>query len=679
MSKIKKPKINKTKEANIADDFKLLSDRDHVRLRPGMYIPNKDYCVYELLDNGIDILINSKTSHLYPKKEIQAQIDKEGVVTVTDSAGALPTEESDEVPGCSVAELCMSRLKAGTKFEEGVKSSGLHGVGASCINFLSDWFNVEIYKDGKVHSMGFEKGVIKEKLHVADELQHKDFKMTLIQAHPDPEIWKDKDDYNIPAINNRIKQVCYLNPELTVKVDIDYNDHKINETYNYPEGVKSYVEELTANKNIIHDPWFLESKNIKMGTKIYKEPIYDKEDPNLIIGYDEVEKDVFMDLSVAFVYTDSYSDTIYAFTNNVINTDGKSSNITGFKRGIAAAIKECFESEYPKSKTQLTAEDTREGIVAVVSVKVPDPNYIGQGKDYLNMPTVASIIYGEIKEFMEDQFDKLPNDKDNILNKVIESNKIREAAHKAKEAARKNKTVSYGKVDGLTKCISKKPHEKYIWLVEGDSAGGSAKKARDEKVDAILPIFGKILNVYDKPIDKVLSSEKIMMIAKALECGIGEDFTLDDLAYHHVVVLTDGDADGEHIRCLYITLFYKYMRPLIEEGHLYIAQPPLFGVKVNPRTKKERIIYAWNQAEVNEICASLTEKYEIQRFKGLGEMNFEELRESTMNKDTRRLIKVTIDDAAAAEEMLSVCMCDKNIAARKQFILSNKPGGDVVE
>ena len=654
MSKIKKPKINKAKEANVADDFKLLSDREHVRLRPGMYIPNKDYCIYELLDNGIDILINSKTSHLYPKKEIQVQIDKEGVVTVTDSAGALPTEESDEVPGCSVAELCMSRLKAGTKFEEGVKSSGLHGVGASCINFLSDWFNVEIYKDGKVYSMGFEKGVIKEKLHVADELQHEDFRMTLIQACPDPDIWTDKDDYNIPAINDRIKQVCYLNPELTIKVDIDYNGYKINETYNYPEGVKSYVEELTKNKETIHDPWFL-AKSIEM------------------------DNNKTCEVSIAFTWTQSYSDNVIAFTNNVINTNNKSSNLTGFKRGIATAIKECFESEYPKSKTQLTAEDTREGIVAVVSVKVPDPNYIGQGKDYLNMPIIASILYSEVKEFCEDQFDKLPNDKDNILNKVIESNKIREAAHKAKEAARKNKTVSYGKVDGLTKCISKKPHEKYIWLVEGDSAGGSAKKARDEKIDAILPIFGKILNVYDKTIDKVLSSEKIMMIAKALECGIGEDFTLDDLAYHHVVVLTDGDADGEHIRCLYITLFYKYMRPLIEEGHLYIAQPPLFGVKVNPRTKKERIIYAWNQAEVNEICASLTEKYEIQRFKGLGEMNFEELRESTMNKDTRRLIKVTIDDAAAAEEMLSVCMCDKNIAARKQFILSNKPGGDVVE
>ena len=273
----------------------------------------------------------------------------------------------------------------------------------------------------------------------------------------------------------------------------------------------------------------------------------------------------------------------------------------------------------------------------------------------------------------------IPNDKDNILNKVIESNKIREAAHKAKEAAKKNKTVSYGKVDGLTKCTSKKPHERFIWLTEGDSAGGTAKQARDERVDAILPVFGKIPNVYDKTIDKVLSSDKIMMIAKALECGVGEDFDIENLAYHHVVILSDGDPDGEHIRCLYITLFYKYMRPLIEEGHLYIAQPPLYTIRVNPRTKKEKTIFAYNKTELDEKCAAITERYEVQRNKGLGEMSYEELRESTMNKDTRRLIKVTIDDIAAAEEMLSICMYDKNIAARKQFILSNKPGGDMIE
>lgn len=650
-NKIKKPKA--IKKVQPADNFKLLDDREHVRLRPGMYIPNKDYCIYELVDNGVDILVNDEKSHLYSKKEIQVEIDKEGIITVTDSAGALPTEESNEVSGCSVAELCMSRLKAGTKFEEGVKSAGLNGVGASCINFLSEWFYVEIHNGPESYNMNFKQGVIDKKLELMGT-HSPDFRKTIIQCKPDPEIWDDKDDFNIPSINNRMKQICYLNPELTIKVDIEYGDYDIHEVYNYPEGVKTYVEELVENKESIHDSWFL-NKSVEM------------------------DNGKSCEVSIAFAWTQAYSDNIIAFTNNVINTDGKSSNITGFKRGIAAAVKDCFENEYPKSKTQLTAEDTREGIVAVVSVKVPDPNYIGQGKDYLNMPIVASILYSEIKEFCEDQFDKLPNDKDNILNKVIESNKIREAAHKAKEAAKKNKTVSYGKVDGLTKCTSKKPHERFIWLTEGDSAGGTAKQARDERVDAILPVFGKIPNVYDKSIDKIVSSDKIMMIAKALECGVGEDFDIENLAYHHVVILSDGDPDGEHIRCLYITLFYKYMRPLIEEGHLYIAQPPLYTIRINPRTKKEKTVFAYNKTELDEKCAAITERYEVQRNKGLGEMSYEELRESTMNKDTRRLIKVTIDDIAAAEEMLSICMYDKNIAARKQFILSNKPGGDMIE
>ena len=645
MSKIKKPKINKAKEANVADDFKLLSDREHVRLRPGMYIPNKDYCIYELLDNGIDILINSKTSHLYPKKEIQVQIDKEGVVTVTDSAGALPTEESDEVPGCSVAELCMSRLKAGTKFEEGVKSSGLHGVGASCINFLSDWFNVEIYKDGKVYSMGFEKGVIKEKLHVADETQHKDFRMTLIQACPDPDIWTDKDDYNIPAINDRIKQVCYLNPELTIKVDIDYNGYKINETYNYPEGVKSYVEELTKNKETIHDPWFL-AKSIEM------------------------DNNKTCEVSIAFTWTQSYSDNVIAFTNNVINTNNKSSNLTGFKRGIAAAIKECFESEYPKSKTQLTAEDTREGIVAVVSVKVPDPNYIGQGKDYLNMPIIASILYSEVKEFCEDQFDKLPNDKDNILNKVIESNKIREAAHKAKEAARKNKGFSNKKVEKLVKCASKDPEACEVFLVEGDSAASTAVTACDKNTQAILPVFGKIPNVEEMTLDKVLSSDKLKDILYSLECGIGDDFNIDNLRYHKIIIMSDADVDGYHIATLYITLFYRYFRPIIEEGYLYLSCPPLYKVIIDKNTT----LYAIDDAELESIKQQYpNKKLNITYLKGLGELSAEGLWESTMSPEHRTLIRVTIENAEEADKIVTMCMNSKAMnAEKKQYIMSEE-------
>ena len=639
---IKKPKKPVAKTVQ-ADEIRLLEDRVHVRLRPGMYIPNKDYCVYELVDNSVDEFVNGFGSM------VELTINEEGEITVKDNGRGLPVAESQDVPGMSQAELALSRLKAGSKFIGEVRSAGLNGVGSSCINFLSEYFNVTIDQNGKQYYMTFKEGEIQDKLHeIGDSETHG----TLITCKPDKTIWDSYDDFNISAINNRMKQLCYLNPGLSIKVDITYNGNDIHEVYNYPEGVKSYIEELIQDKQSLHDIWFL-NKTVNLS------------------------EDKPCDLSVAFVYTESYSDNVYAFTNNVINTDGKSSNITGFKRGLAAAVKECFENENPKSKISLTAEDTREGIIAVVNVKVADPNYIGQGKDYLNMPNVASALYSEVKEFIEEQFDKLPNDKENILNKVVESNRIREAAHKAKEAAKKSKTVGVGKVEGLTKCLSKKPYERCIWFVEGDSAGGSAKKARDKEVDAILPVFGKIPNVYDKTLDKIISSDKIMTIVKALECGIGEDFDIEKLAYNQVIILTDGDPDGEHIRCLYMTLFYKFMRPLIENGHLYVAQPPLFTIRKNPRTKKEENIYAWTREEMLDICETLTCKYEVQRNKGLGEMNSDELKESTMHKDTRKLIQVTLDDVIEAEKALSTCMYDKDVANRKHFILSNKPEGEL--
>lgn len=641
-NKIKKPKA--IKKVQPADNFKLLDDREHVRLRPGMYIPNKDYCIYELVDNGVDILVNDEKSHLYSKKEIQVEIDKEGIITVTDSAGALPTEESDEVSGCSVAELCMSRLKAGTKFKKGVKSAGLNGVGASCINFLSEWFYVEIHNGPESYNMNFKQGVIDKKLELMGT-HSPDFRKTIIQCKPDPEIWNDKDDFNIPSINNRMKQICYLNPELTIKVDIEYGDYDIHEVYNYPEGVKTYVEELVENKESIHDSWFL-NKSVEM------------------------DNGKSCEVSIAFAWTQAYSDNIIAFTNNVINTDGKSSNITGFKRGIAAAVKDCFENEYPKSKTQLTAEDTREGIVAVISVKVPDPNYIGQGKDYLNMPIVASILYSEIKEFCEDQFDKLPNDKDNILNKVIESNKIREAAHKAKEAARKNKSFANKKVEKLVRCASKDPEICEVFLVEGDSAASTAVTACDKKTQAILPVFGKIPNVEEMALDKVLSSDKLKDILYSLECGIGEDFNIDNLRYHKIIIMSDADVDGYHIATLYITLFYRYFRPIIEEGYLYLSCPPLYKIIVDKNTT----LYAIDDTELESIKRQYSnKKLNITYLKGLGELSAEGLWESTMSPEHRTLIRITIEDAEEANRIVSMCMNSKVMnAEKKQYIMSEE-------
>lgn len=510
MKKIKKPTKTKKVESSV-DNFKILNDRDHVRLRKGVYIPDINYTVYELIDNGMD-----EHTRGYGN-ELELSINKDRVVRVRDYGRGLPIEQSEDEPDCTIGELCLSRLRAGTKFESSGKTGGLNGLGSSAINFLCEYFKVWIIKeDGKNYYMEFEKGLIKEKLHEIEPLYDKSG--TIIECLPDPEMWEDLDDFNINEINKRMKQLCYLNPGIKITVDIEYDNHNIHEIYDFPEGVKTYIEDLTANSEMIHEPWTI-NKSI------------------------EIKNEDTCDISVSFVWTNSYKDTIYAFTNNVANTDLKSSNITGFKRGIAAAIKECFENEYPKSKTQLTAEDTREGLIAVVSIKVDSPAYVGQGKDYLNMPVVASILYSEIKEFCEDQFDKLPNDKDNILNKVIESNKIREAAHKAKEAARKNKSFANKKVEKLVKCASKDPEVCEVFLVEGDSAASTATTACDKNTQAILPVFGKIPNVEEMTLDKVLSSDKLKDILYSLECGIGEDFNIDNLRYHKIIIMSDADVD----------------------------------------------------------------------------------------------------------------------------------------
>lgn len=510
MKKIKKPTKVKKVESS-ANNFKMLNDRDHVRLRKGVYIPDINYTVYELIDNGID-----EHTRGYGN-ELELSINKNRVVRVRDYGRGLPIEQSEDEPDCTIGELCLSRLRAGTKFESSGKTGGLNGLGSSAINFLCEYFKVWIIKeDGKNYYMEFEKGLIKEKLHEIEPLYDKSG--TIIECLPDPEMWEDLDDFNINEINKRMKQLCYLNPGIKITVDIEYDNHNIHEIYDFPEGVKTYIEDLTANSEMIHEPWTI-NKSI------------------------EVKNGDTCDISVSFVWTNSYKDTIYAFTNNVANTDLKSSNITGFKRGIAAAIKECFENEYPKSKTQLTAEDTREGLVAVVSIKVDSPAYVSQGKDYLNMPVIASILYSEVKEFCEDQFDKLPNDKDNILNKVIESNKIREAAHKAKEVARKNKSFANKKVEKLVKCASKDPEACEVFLVEGDSAASTATTACDKNTQAILPVFGKIPNVEEMTLDKVLSSDKLKDILYSLECGIGEDFNIDNLRYHKIIIMSDADVD----------------------------------------------------------------------------------------------------------------------------------------
>ena len=615
--------------------IRLLEDRDHCRLRPGMYIPDINYSVYELVDNAVDqyMIGNGDT--------INVIIDSDGSLMVQDFGAGLPIGPSKDIPEMSQAELALSRLQAGGKFDNnGIKSAGLNGVGASCINFLSEYFYVRISKQGKLYGLDFEQGIVVNQLYeLEDEDDEYPDNGTLIMLRPDDEIWAEIGNvFNIQAISRRLKQLAYLNPGLTINFQVeDYHGHNIEESYYFEDGVKAYVEELTANKDLILDPIYV-SKEV-----------------------DDIE------VSIALAYTEAVDHTVLAFTNNVPNTDNKSSHLVGFKAGLADVIKDYQVEVTSKLKNPITAEDTREGIVAVVSIKVVSPNYIGQGKDYLNMPSVRKAISEVIKECMEDYIDKNPNNAKLILEKALEAQRVRETVKKAKETARKTKgLVATTKPEKLVKCVSKVPEDSVIWLVEGDSAAGSAKQARNEQCDAIFPAFGKINNTYDYTLDKILTSSKILDVVKILECGIGEDFDIEKLRYHKIISLADADVDGLHIQCLWATFFWKHMPEIIEQGMFYLAVPPLYGIK-----QGKQITYAYSDEERDSLLEQANGKAELLRFKGLGEMNWQELRESTMSEDNRRLIRITNENIDWCEQQLDICMNDKAIAARKEFITSD--------
>ena len=616
--------------------IRLLEDRDHVRLRPGMYIPDINYSVYELVDNAVDqyMIGNGDT--------INVVIDEDGSLMVQDFGAGLPISPSPDIPEMSQAELALSRLKAGGKFEDnGVKSAGLNGVGSSCINFLAEYFYVRISKQGKLYGLDFEKGLTVNQLYEMEMTDEYPESGTLIMMKPDEEIWANIGmTFDINAINRRLKQLAYLNPGLTINFEvINYEGQNLEESYNFPEGVKSYVEEITEKKGLLFDALYT-TKTI-----------------------DEI------DVSIALAYTEGHDYIINAFTNNVPNTDGKSSHLAGFKAGLADVIKEYqLDSSNKTIKNPIVAEDTREGIVAVVSIKVASPNYIGQGKDYLNMPSVRKAVSDTIKDFMEEYIDKNPINAKVILEKALDAQRVRETVRKAKETARKTKgLVSTSKPDKLVKCVSKDASESCLWIVEGDSAAGSAKSARNEQVDAIFPAFGKVNNTYDYTLDRVIDSNKILDVVKILECGIGEDFDIEKLRYNKIISLSDADVDGLNIQCLWATFFWKHMPQIIEEGMFYLAVPPLYGIK-----QGKSITYAYSDAERDVLLENIQGKYEVLRYKGLGEMNWQELRESTMAEGTRRLIRITTDNIEWCEQVLDTCMNDKSIAARKEFITSDE-------
>lgn len=626
-------------------DISVLRFPECVRVRPGMYLNSPDHCVFEIVDNSVDEFGAGNCNVI-----TTAIIGDE--VIVEDNGSGIPTDLSDdpEYKGLSKAEVAYTVLHAGGKFnsEGGYKTStgGMNGVGASCVNATSESCKLIIRSAGKSQAIEFAKGVTTKHLYDTGEKVEKNKTGTEVHFVLDEEIWGEQ-WYDFGHIKRRLRQLAYLNPGLTMNLYFDSlskdgKEIKLDESYNYLEGVKEYINEITKSKTQLITP---------ERVAVVKDVMIKKNKRPITIDF-------------AMVYTDGFSSDLKSFVNNIATEYG-GDHETGFKIGIYSAIQRyAVENGFIKDPKQIESDDCREGMTAILSVKMKDPNFEGQGKSKLRMSEIRAAIKEATEEFLYDYLEQDKNRAGVILDKVLRAAKARNAARRAREAARGIKSIDSGVAEGLADCSCKDPSKCMIYLVEGDSAGGSAKQARDRKIQAILPVFGKVLNAEKTSYDKVYKSMKILEMVKALKCGIGEEFNIDKLRYHKIIIMSDADVDGGHIQCLHMAFFYRYLKPIIENGYLYAACPPLFKV-TKKSGKKEEVTYLYTKEELDAFD---TEGCSVQRYKGLGEMNPEQLWETTMNPETCRMLQITIDDCEAAEESLAVCM-GSNVEARKKFIL----------
>lgn len=521
----------------------------------------------------------------------------------------------------------------------------MNGVGASCVNALSDHMTLSIKTGGSRYEIEFEKGIItKNCTKVEDNVEGTG---TTVTYTFDEEIWGDE-TLDLNKVKKRMRQLAYLNPGLLIyvyfdTVDANGNEVKSEDQFFFPDGLKSYVEQLTKSKQLISE--------IALVNDVV-ESTNQKGDPNPI------------DVQIAYAYTDSYSTDVYTFVNNVATENG-GDHLTGFKMGVAKAIERySLENKLVKNASDIASEDTQEGVVAIVSIKLKDPLFEGQGKSKIKMSNVRTAVRNVTENHLYDLLEQDMDQAKRIVNKTLMAAKARIAAKKARESARSKKELleSTGLPGKLADCQSRKPEECEIFLVEGDSAAGTCKQGRDRRTQAILPVFGKVLNVEKARVSDVLKNVKLTEILKALGCGISDTFDITKCRYHKIVIMADADSDGAHITTLHITFFYRFLRPLIEAGYLYVAVPPLFKV-----TKGKEITYLYSREELEAFD---TEGASIQRYKGLGEMNADQIWDTTMNPEVRKLIQITIEDAEEAEDALSLCMGD-NVEARKEFISEN--------
>lgn len=622
------------------EDIQVLEGLEAVRKRPGMYIGSTGprglhHLVYEVVDNAVDEALAGYCD------TINVTIHKDNSITVVDNGRGIPIDKhpKEKIP---TVEVVLTILHAGGKFGgDGYKvSGGLHGVGVSVVNALSTKVVVQVRRDGKEYEISFDHGKTKEKLHEIGKAKKTG---TTVTFWPDPEIFKETTEYDYLTLAARFREMSFLNKGLKITLTdertLGEDGKPVHEVFQALGGLQDFVKFLNQNKETLNKPIYFEAENAD--------------------GMVEI----------AMQWSTSYSNnSVMAFANNINTIDG-GTHLDGFKQGVTRTINDYARSKglLKEKDSNLTGDDTREGLAAVISVKLRDPQFEGQTKSKLGNTEIRGLVQTAVMQGLAEYLEENPTPAKRIINKATQALKAREAARKAREMTRRKGVLDSFSLPGkLADCSSKNPAESEIFIVEGDSAGGSAKQARDRKYQAIMPLRGKILNVERAGLHRSLSSDTISSLITAIGTNIGEDFNADQARYHRIIIMTDADVDGAHIRCLLLTFFYRYMPELISRGYIYIAQPPLYGLKKKGGKKLE---YIFNDEALTKRLAELGDKdgISLQRYKGLGEMDPEQLWETTMEPTSRTLLQVSIEDAAEAERVVSELMGDQ-VEPRKDFI-----------
>ena len=631
-----KPENAAPKDNYGASSIQVLEGLEAVRKRPGMYIGSTGirglhHLVYEIVDNSIDEAMAGFCT------KIIVTLHADGSCSVDDNGRGIPTEIHPQF-GISAAEVALTKLHAGGKFDHNSYkvSGGLHGVGVSVVNALSVKMEVFIKRGGKLHHIDFERGHQKKHLNVVGESNDRG---TTVRFWPDPEIFTDTLEFSFETLQSRLRELAFLNKGITIILQDEREGKQQRAELFFEGGLVSFVEWLNKGKKSLHIP------------------IYFKK-----------EKDG-IELEICMQYTDAYAESVFSFVNNMSTVEG-GTHLSGYKTALTRTVNKVAQEKklFAKDLTALQGDDTTEGLTAIVSVKVPDPQFESQTKAKLGNSNVKGIVDTMTSEALGTYFAENPGVAKVVIEKMIQAALAREAATKARELTRRKSALDSASLPGkLADCQERDPAKCELFIVEGDSAGGSAKQARSREFQAILPVFGKILNVEKARVTKVLGSDKLTMMIAALGTNVGQEFKIEKLRYHKIILMADSDVDGSHITTLNLTLFYRYLRPIIERGYLYIAMPPLYLIR-----KGKQKWYAQDDKEKDERIKGLggMDGVNIQRYKGLGEMNPEQLWETTMNPDSRRLKQVKIEDAVKADQMFSVLMGDE-VEPRREFIEQN--------